>query len=118
MHERRPVTFPTILRRPLHRGVARHRIGAIDFFEMKIRKSSDQPRNASSGGLHLDRHGNRVAVILDAEDHRQLAQRRRVHRLPELAFARRAIAQRDVGYFVALKRDVLELAVVGDILRI
>ena len=80
---------------------------------MKIRKSRNQPRNASARGLHFDRHRNRVAVIFHAENHRQLAEGRGVHRLPELAFAGSAIAQRNVSDFIALKANVLELPVIS-----
>ena len=80
---------------------------------MKIRKSGNQARDASARGLHFDRHRDRVAVVLHAKNDGQLAQRGGVHRLPELAFARSAVAERDVGDLIALETDVLELAIIG-----
>src|SRR6202041_748271 len=58
-----------------------------------------------------------VAVILHAENHGQLAQSRGVHGLPELALAGGAVAERNVGYFVALERDVFKLAIIQRGLR-
>ena len=112
MHKRRPVALAAILRGALECAVTRHRIGAVDFFEMKIRKSRDQPRNAASRRLHFHRHRDRVAVILHAENYRQLVERSRVHRLPEFTFAGGAIAQRNISDFIAVEGHILELAIV------
>jgi hypothetical protein len=51
----------------------------------------------------FDRHGDRVAVVLDEEEHRQLLDAGGVERFPELALARGAIAERDVRDFVWLE---------------
>src|ERR1700730_11661846 len=107
MHERRAMSFSAIPRRATKRRVTRHRIGSIDFFEMKIRKSRDQPRNASARSLHLDRHRDRVAVIFHAENNWQLAQRGGIHRLPELTLTRCSVTKRNVSDLVALERNVL-----------
>ena len=112
VNERRAVPFAAVARSTRECGVAGHGIGAVDFFEMEIGESGDQARNASARSLHFDRHGDRVAVVFHAENYRQLFQSGGVHRLPEFAFAGGAVAERDVGDFIALEADVLELAVV------
>src|SRR5208282_2202674 len=112
MHKRRPMTLAAILRRSLKGAVAGHRIGAIYFFEMKVRKARNQARDASAGSLHLHRHRDGVAVILHRENYRQPAQGRGIHRLPELTLAGSAIAQRDIGHFVIVEGHVFELAIV------
>ena len=112
VHEGRAVSFAAISSSALECGVAGHGIGAVDFFEMEIGESGDQARNASARGLNFDRNRDRVAVIFDAENYRQLAESGGVHRLPEFAFAGGAVAERNVGDFIALKADILELAVV------
>src|ERR1700722_581949 len=114
MNKSRSVALPAMAYGTLEGGIAGHRIGAVDFFEMKIRKHGHQPRNAATRGLHLDGHGDGIAIIFHAENYRQLTQGGGVHRLPELAFAGGAIAQRNVSYFVALKRNILELAVIDE----
>ena len=62
-------------------------------------------RDVAAGCLHFDRHRDRVAVVLDEEQHRQLLRAGGVERFPELAFARRALAERDVRDLVAVDSD-------------
>ena len=80
---------------------------------MEVGESADQTRNVAARGLHFDRHGNRVLVVLHAKNYWQAAVGGGVQRLPEFAFAGRAIAERNVSDFIALKLDVLELAVIA-----
>ena len=94
-------------------GVGDDGIGAVNFFEMEIGEAGDQARDVAAGGLHFDRNRDRVLVVLHAEDHGQAAVGGGVQRLPEFAFAGGAVAERDVGDFVALELDVLELAVIA-----
>ena len=56
-------------------------------------KAGDELRDVPPGGVHLDRHRDGVAVVLDQVDDRQLEVAGGVERLPELAFARRAVAR-------------------------
>src|SRR2546423_4990862 len=58
------------------------------------------------------RHRDRVAVIFHTENHRQLAQRRGIHCLPEFTFTGGSVAERNVGDLVPLKRNILELPIV------
>jgi len=66
----------------------------------QIGKSFDQPRNASARRLALNRHRDRVAVVLDQEQHRQAPQARHVERFPEFPFAGRTLARGHEGDFV------------------
>ncbi len=111
--ERRTVARAAIVGGAPEGGVGDDGIGAVDFFEMEVGEAGDQARNVAAGGLHFDRNGNRVLVVLHAENYRQAAVGGGVQRLPEFAFAGGAVAERDVGDFVALELDVLELAVIA-----
>src|SRR5579872_1193752 len=76
-----------VFRSPLKRRKTGHRIGAIHFFKMEVRKTRDQTRDATSGGLHFYRNGDGVTVILHTENYGQLVQGGGIHRFPEFAFA-------------------------------
>src|SRR2546430_7330971 len=88
-------------------------VGAVNLLEMEVGKSGDEARNVAAGRLHFDGHGNRIFVVLHAKNYRQTEIGCGVHRLPEFAFAGRAVAERDVGDFVTLELDILELAVIA-----
>src|ERR1035438_6070071 len=94
-------------------GIGDDGIGAVNFFEMEVGESGDQARDVAAGGLHFNRDRDRVLVILNAEDHGQTAVGSGVERLPEFTFAGSAIAERDVGDFVAVELNVFELAVIA-----
>ena len=76
-------------------SVTPHSAGAFEMLE--------EAREAAARRLHVDRRRDRVAVVLDEVEHRQLAHAGGVERLPEFAFARRAFADRDERHFVALE---------------
>ncbi len=59
----------------------------------QAREAVARPRDVAARRLHLDRHRDRVAVVLDDEHDRQLAHAGGVQRLPELALAGRAVAE-------------------------
>ena len=65
--------------------------------QCRFGKPRHQLRDVAARGLHVDRHRDGVAVVLDQEQHRQLEVARRVQRLPELTLAGRAVAGRDVA---------------------
>ena len=85
------------------RPVAREVVGAVAAERPQAREVLDEARDVAAGRLHLDRDGDGVAVVLDEIEHRQLPRARGVQRLPELAFARRAVADRDVGDLVVVE---------------
>src|SRR5277367_3472459 len=80
---------------------------------MEVREAGDQVRYVAARGLHFDRYRNRVSIILHTKNYRQPPVGGGVHRLPEFAFAGSAIAERNVGDFVAMKLNVLELAIIA-----
>ena len=68
----------------------------------KAREALQQPRNAATRRLPLDRDRNGVLVVLDQEEHRKPFQAGGVHCLPELALAGCAVTggdQRDLIVF-------------------
>ncbi len=113
MDKRRPVARAAVIRGALHGSVGDDRVGAVDLLEMEIREPGYQPRNVAAGSLHFDGHGNRVFVVLHAENHGQSPVGSRIQRLPEFAFAGRPVAERDVGDLIALELNILELAVIA-----
>ena len=80
---------------------------------MEVREAGDEARNVAARGLHFDGHGNRISIILHAKNYRQAVVGGGVQRLPEFAFAGGAVAERDVGDFIAPELDILELAVIA-----
>ena len=103
VHERRPLARARVGDGVRHRAIAGQEVGAVDALDEQAGKRRDELRDVAAGGLHFDRHRDRVAVVFDEEDDRQLAEAGGVERFPELALARRAVAERDVGDFVAVE---------------
>ena len=97
MDQRRSAPGAGVGDRAPHRRVARDVVAAVDLLDQQIGEAVQQPRDVAARRLLGDRHRDRVAVVLDQDDERQLLLRRRVQRLPELAFAGGALAGRDVG---------------------
>ncbi len=89
------------------------RIGAVHLGKIKIRMVGHQPRDVAARHAHLDRSADRVAVVLHAKDHRQLAVRGGVHRLPEFALRGGTLAQQGQHHLVAVKLHLAEGAVVA-----
>src|SRR5436190_6959809 len=83
--------------------MAREQIASVYFFQVKSRKRSNEFGDASAGRVDFDWNRDGVAVVLDEIDNRELEIARRVERLPELAFARSAVACRAEDNFVFLK---------------
>src|SRR5262245_49596788 len=96
MHQSRPAPLTAIRCRLANHLIAGHRIAAVDFLYVEARKSRDKLGNAAARGLDLDRYRNGVAVVFYQVEDRQLQVASSVQRLKELAFARRALACRNV----------------------
>src|SRR5690349_18454271 len=62
-------------------------IGSIDLGPKQPGKAFEQPRYIASGSLVLDRHRNRVSVIFDKKQQRQVLETCCVERFPKLALA-------------------------------
>ena len=86
-----------------HGAKAGEEIGAVDRIDVQAGKRSNEAGDVAAGGLGLDRNRDRVAVVLDEEEHRQAPEAGGVERFPELALARGAVAERDVDDLVGLE---------------
>ena len=64
MDKRRTMPRAAIIGRALESRIGDDRVGAVEFFEMKVGEAGDQARNIAAGSLHFDRHGDGVSVIL------------------------------------------------------
>ena len=102
VHERRALARARVVDGRGHRLVAGEEVGAVDALDEEAGERGDELRDVAAGRLHFDRDGNRVAVVLDQVDDRELERARGVERLPELPFAGGAFADRDVGDLVGL----------------
>ena len=111
VHQRRTVAVAGVRHGLAHRPIAGEEVGAVAAEHAQAEEALDDARDVAAGGLHFDRHGDRVAVVFDQIDDRQLALAGGVERFPELAFAGAAFANRDVGDFVRAKA----LLAVGDL---
>ncbi len=109
----RPVTRTAVLCRSLECTQARHGIGAVHLVKVEIREIRNQPRNVSARCIHLNRDADRIAVVFDHENDRQLAIRGRVQRLPELTLRSRALAYRGENHFIAVEGDIAKGAVIA-----
>ena len=85
------------------RAVAGEEVGAVAAQHLQVGKRLDETRDVAAGRLHLDRHRDRVAVVFDEIQHGRAARARGVERFPELALARRAFADREIGDFVGVE---------------
>ncbi len=103
MHEGRALARADVRRRLAHRAEAREEVGAVDRIDVHARKAAHEAGDVAARRLHFDRHGDRVAVVFDEEQDGQLLRAGRAHRFPEFAFARRAVAERDVHELVGLE---------------
>ena len=78
-----------------HGAVGRQEIGTVDDFErQQPGEIPQQLRKRSARSLIFNRHGNRVAVVLNQENDRGVAQAGVVNGLPEFPFAGRTFARR------------------------
>ncbi len=101
VHERRTLALPGIVVRLEHHVVGRERIATVDLLHEQVRKRAHQLGNRAAGSIDLDRHRDRVAIVLDEEDNRQLEIARRVQCFPEFPFTRRPVACGAKHHFVA-----------------
>ena len=107
MNQRRPPSLAAILHRILAHRKTFEWIGAVALRHMQPREAPHKFRNAAPGRLHFHRNRNRVPVVLDQIQQRQLLPARHVQRLPELPLARRPVSTRNVNNLIALEVDML-----------
>ena len=96
--------------------VAGEEVGAVDGVHVQPRERAHEARDVTAWRLDVHGHGDRVAVVFHEEEHRQPFRARRVQRLPELTFARRAFAEGREDDLVSAKtgctiRDVGQAAI-------
>src|SRR5512141_1418266 len=103
MNERRSLSGSRIVDGARHRVVAGEEIAAVNFLDVEIREGANQLRYRSTGSAYLDGNRDRVAVILDEIDDRQLQVGGSIERLPELTFARRSFSSRYEDDLVVVK---------------
>src|SRR5947207_13479261 len=101
--ERRPAILATIVYRPQQHGYRLNQIGPVALLAVKIWKTFDEPRNIAARSLHFNGNADRVLVVFAQKHDRQFQIARRVERFPKLAFAGRAVAERNVDHFIVAK---------------
>ena len=107
VHQRRALPLPRVGDRLLQHLVGGEEVAAVDFLDEEVREAAHELGDRAAGGVHLDRDGDGVAVVLDEIDDGELEVRRGVERLPELALGGRAVTGRD-------EDDLIRLEPVGD----
>src|SRR6266568_4957436 len=107
MDKSRSAPLSAILDSRFANRVTLERVCAVAFRHMQARKIAHESRDAGPGSLDLDGHGNGVTVVFDEIKERQRPQTRRVQRLPEFAFACRAVSGGHADNLVRLKSHEL-----------
>ncbi len=102
-HERRPAPRPAVRHRLATHIQAVEEIVAIGLEVEEPRIVADDGRERSAGSLHFHRDRDRVSVVLDQEEDRELLHAGGGERLPELALGGRPVADRDVDHFVVME---------------
>src|SRR2546430_5337139 len=95
VNECRPRALPHVRNGIAQRPITREVVGAVAAENLETVEMLEEAREAAARRLHVDRRRDRVAVVLDEVEHRQLAHAGGVEGLPEFAFARRTFADRD-----------------------
>ena len=90
------------------RPVGVHHVRAVALHDVQAGEARRELRYAAARGLNLDRHADRVAVVLYDVDDRELQVARRVERLPELPLGGGAVAGADDDDFVVVVGRELE----------
>ncbi len=96
VHERGTLPLSRVVDRARHRRIRGDEVAAIHFLDEQSRERCEQLRDVAARRVHLHRHRDRVAVVLDHVHHRQGEIARARDRFPELALARRSLARGDV----------------------
>ena len=103
VHERRTLAGADVCDGLAQRVVAREVVGAVHLVDLQSGEARDHARQIAARRLHFDRRRDRVPVVFDQVEHRQVAGARRVQRFPELALARRSFADGDERDLVAFE---------------
>ena len=106
MDEGRPQALAAVLDRVPERVVGLEEVRAVDLRDEEVRVVAHELRDRTARRVDLDRHGDRVAVVLDEKQDGQLQVARRGKRFPELAFGRLPVSPGDVGHLVRLEASL------------
>ncbi len=91
----------------LHRRIGLHRICPVTLGKVEIWEIGNKLGNIPASRVHFHRNRDRVAVIFNHEQNRQLHVRSAVDCFPEFALAGSAVAAGDVDDFVTMEDHVL-----------
>ena len=91
-------------------------VAAVDLHDVEAADAAHHLRDRR-GRLVGRPHRDRVAVVGDDVEHREVEPARGVERLPELAFGRRALAERHVRDLVAVRDAARQLRPPADVAR-
>ena len=103
VNQRRSFALPYVFNRLACRLVTLGKIRAVAFERQQMGKTPDQAGNFAPRSLHVNGHGDGVAVVLHHVKDGKLSAASVIQRLPEFTFARSAIAQGDVSNLVIVK---------------
>ena len=78
-------------------------IGAVELLEMEVGEAADQSQIFPPAVWTSTGNGDGVLVVFNDEEQRQLHVGGEVQRFPEFTFAGGAVAEGDVGDFIAMK---------------
>ena len=113
VHEGRSQSRAAVRHSGLKFTQADHRIGAVKLGKVEAGEIVYQLGDISSRRAYLDRGADRVAIVLNQENDRQLAVGGSVERLPELALRGCPFAQGCQNHFIAVENHVAVGAIVS-----
>ena len=103
VQKRRTSPLPNMLDRFAGRLVGLQEIRTVALERQQVWEVLHQRRDAAARRLDVHGDRDRVAVVLDHKEYRERARTSAVQRFPEFAFARRAVADRNVHRFVRVE---------------
>ncbi len=89
-----PFPLAGVGERPAECVVRLEEVAAVGLGDEEAGEGADELRDRAARRVHLDRHRDGVAVVLDDEDHGELLPAGGAERLPELPLGRRPVADR------------------------
>src|SRR5450759_3997577 len=106
MDERGSLPLPAVLRRVSQRVVRLEEVASVDLGDEEVRKTADELRDRSARRRDFDGNRDRVTVVFDQVEHRELQVAGGVERFPEFPFGDLSVSARDVNELVFVKLAV------------
>src|SRR5262245_16152978 len=103
MDHRRSFSLAAILNRTTHHFERFDRISAVESLELQRWKILNELGNVANGSSHFDRKTDRITYVFQQKHQRQLQVGSRIERFPNLSFAARADAERNICNLVLMK---------------